>query len=137
MVYLAYTLTTHGLYNDLKIEFLMRCIYSTFTPKSTMYMLTIRLIALWRLTSKVPTVLYIAHLVPHLVLYFPDVVHSTRKQCTCLRFSEKHQVLHSSSPSLATSINSNYYKPFKAECPRVIILSVLYPHIHGNTKVCN
>ena len=34
------------------------------------------------MTLKVPTVSYIhvAHLVPHPVLYFPDVVHSTRKQ---------------------------------------------------------
>ena len=31
---------------------------------------------------------YIAHLVPHPVLYFPDVVHSTRKQHTYLGFSE-------------------------------------------------
>ena len=34
---------------------------------------------------------------------------------------KEHKVLHSSSPSLATSINSNYYKPFKA-----LVLLVLY-----------
>ena len=27
---------------------------------------------------------------------------------------KEHQAIHSSSPTLATSINSNYYKPFKA-----------------------
>ena len=49
-------------------------------------------IALLRLTSKVPTVVYfpyITHLVPHTVLYFLDVVHSTRKQCAYLLFSER------------------------------------------------
>ena len=56
----------------------------------------------------------IAHFLQHPVLYFPDVVYNTRKQRAYLRFSEEHQVLHSSSPLLATSINSNYYKPFKA-----------------------
>ena len=49
---------------------------------------------------------YIAHLVPCPVLYFPDVVHSTRKQCTYLGFSERTP---STSPSLTTCVNSNYH----------------------------
>ena len=54
--------------------------------------------------------IYIAHLVPHPVLYFPDVVHSTRKQHAYLGFSERtpstfillHRRQH---PSIQTTIN--------------------------------
>ena len=45
----------------------------------------------------------------HPVLYF-----SEEYNVLTSRLVKEHHVLHSFSPSLATSINSNYYKPFKA-----------------------
>ena len=75
----------------------------------------------------------IAHFLPQTVIYFPDVGYNTRKQLgfkertpstllglrkqlgfkertpsTLLGLRKEHQVLYSSFPSLATSINSNY-----------------------------
>ena len=70
--------------------------------------------------------IYSAQLVPHLVLYFLDVVHSTRKQCAYLGFSERTQSTSFFFYINGDTISSNYmyYKPFKAP-----VLLVLYQKI--------
>ena len=40
---------------------------------------------------------------------FPEMLFAALKKFAYLGFTERHQVLHSSSPLLALSINSNYY----------------------------
>ena len=82
---------------------------SLWTPAYTPAMVHI---AICCLMSNVPTVIYfpyIPHLVSHLVLYFLNVVHNTKKTMRLPRVQWKNIKYF----ILATSINSNYYKPFK------------------------
>ena len=83
------------------------------------YIFIYLLIALGCLTSKVLTVLYfpyIAHLAPHLVLYFPDVVHSTRKQRAYLGFSQRTPSTSFSLATLSIQTTINHLKHQFCSC---------------------